>query len=64
MLNLAGNKDINDDGANIFMECFDKMKILWLHGCNLSNKMKSKLKEKGKEEKCDVYVAMQLLFEK
>ena len=53
-LDLTYNESINDDGAELLLECLNNLKMLLLSNCNISRKMETKLEDRGLEEGCDV----------
>ena len=53
-LDLSFNADISDAGAAKLLGCLGNVKWLWLDGCNVSDGMMRKLKERGWEVGCDV----------
>ena len=55
-LNLDANPDISDAGLAKLLGCLGNVKELWLGGRNVSDGMKRKLEERGREVGCDVRV--------
>ena len=56
MLDLSRNKDVSDAGWAKLLGCLGNVKGLLLLGCNVSDGMKRKLEERGREVGCDVYM--------
>ena len=55
-LNLEDNWNIDDEGAAMLLKCLSNVEELYLYGCSISPEMKDKLRERGKEVGCNVYV--------
>ena len=55
-LYLDDNPDISDAGAAKLLGCLGNVEVLGLWGCNVSDGMRRKLKERGREVGCRVDV--------
>ena len=55
-LHLSDNPDISDAGAAKLLGCLGNVEVLGLWGCNVSDGMRRKLEERGREVGCDVAV--------
>ena len=53
-LDLRDNPDISGAGAAKLLGCLGNVKLLVLGGCNVSDGMRRKLKERGREVGCGV----------
>ena len=55
VLNLDDNPDISDAGWAKLLGCLGNVEKLWLYDdCNVSDGMRRKLMERGREVGCDV----------
>ena len=55
-LDLQDNRDISDAGWAKLLGCLGNVERLWLLGCNVSDGMKRKFEERGREVGCRVVV--------
>jgi len=53
---LSNNPSINDDGGKMILGCLEKLEVLGLRGCSLSDEIRKKLKHRGVEVGCRVFV--------
>jgi len=49
------NLTINDDGAAMLLDCLHNVKVLGLEECDVSEEMKTKLKNRGDDYDCVVW---------